>query len=106
MLKKKSQLVGGKNIRRRQDSTMLMEADSAAASNADSVPLPDQSGPQTSISDGPQNDYSYHFICTGERPANFIRDVGLGNRFEEYPKLRDLIKAKDELIQTTNTPPL
>ena len=32
--------------------------------------------------------------------------VGLANRFEEYPKLRELIRLKDELIQKTNTPPM
>ena len=31
---------------------------------------------------------------------------GLANRFEEYPKLRELIRLKDELISTTNTPPM
>ena len=32
--------------------------------------------------------------------------VGLSNRFEEYPKLRELILLKDEQIQKTNTPPM
>lgn len=31
--------------------------------------------------------------------------TGLANRFEEYPKLRELIKLKDELIASTNIPP-
>lgn len=31
---------------------------------------------------------------TGHRPQNFIRDVGLNDRFEEYPRLRELIKLK------------
>lgn len=31
---------------------------------------------------------------------------GLADRFEEYPKLRELIRLKDELISTTNTPPM
>ena len=31
---------------------------------------------------------------------------GLANRFEEYPKLRELIRLKDELIEKTNTPPM
>lgn len=43
---------------------------------------------------------------TGQRPQNFIRDVGLADRFEEYPKLRELIKLKDELIAETATPPM
>lgn len=43
---------------------------------------------------------------TGQRPQNFIRDVGLADRFEEYPKLRELIRLKDELIAETATPPM
>ncbi|WAQ96095.1 MET14-like protein [Mya arenaria] len=53
----------------------------------------------------PHNDYCQHFVDTGERPQNFIRDVGLANRFEEYPKLRELIRLKDELIAQTSIPP-
>ncbi|XP_060577656.1 N6-adenosine-methyltransferase non-catalytic subunit-like [Ruditapes philippinarum] len=53
----------------------------------------------------PHNDYCQHFVDTGERPQNFIRDVGLANRFEEYPKLRELIRLKDELISHTAIPP-
>ena len=41
---------------------------------------------------------------TGQRPQNFIRDPGLVDRFEEYPKLRELIKLKDDLIARTNLP--
>uniref|UniRef100_A0A8D3DB21 N(6)-adenosine-methyltransferase non-catalytic subunit METTL14 n=1 Tax=Scophthalmus maximus TaxID=52904 RepID=A0A8D3DB21_SCOMX len=54
----------------------------------------------------PHNDYCQHFVDTGHRPQNFIRDVGLADRFEEYPKLRELIRLKDELISTTNIPPM
>ncbi|KAJ8247410.1 hypothetical protein GJAV_G00246080 [Gymnothorax javanicus] len=54
----------------------------------------------------PHNDYCQHFVDTGHRPQNFIRDVGLADRFEEYPKLRELIRLKDELIAATNTPPM
>lgn len=54
----------------------------------------------------PHNDYCQHFVDTGERPQNFIRDVGLANRFEEYPKLRELIRLKDSLIGKSNTPPM
>lgn len=32
--------------------------------------------------------------------------LGLADRFEEYPKLRELIRLKDELISSTNTPPM
>ncbi|RWS13188.1 Methyltransferase-like protein 14, partial [Dinothrombium tinctorium] len=54
----------------------------------------------------PHNDYCQHFVDTGQRPQNFIRDVGLADRFEEYPKLKELIKLKDELIASTATPPM
>ncbi|KAK7111715.1 N(6)-adenosine-methyltransferase non-catalytic subunit METTL14-like [Littorina saxatilis] len=54
----------------------------------------------------PHNDYCQHFVDSGERPQNFIRDGGLVNRFEEYPKQRELIRLKDELIANTNTPPM
>lgn len=54
----------------------------------------------------PHNDYCQHFVDTGQRPQNFIRDVGLADRFEEYPKLRELIRLKDELISETATPPM
>ncbi|XP_066254864.1 N6-adenosine-methyltransferase non-catalytic subunit [Euwallacea similis] len=57
-------------------------------------------------SSNPHNDYCQHFVDTGQRPQNFIRDVGLADRFEEYPKLRELIRLKDELIAQTATPPM
>lgn len=55
---------------------------------------------------GEQNDYSQHFVDTGLRPQNFIRDVELADRFEEYPKLKELITRKDQLIQKRATPPM
>jgi N6-adenosine-specific RNA methylase IME4 len=61
---------------------------------------------QGTQSSNPHNDYCQHFVDTGQRPQNFIRDVGLADRFEEYPKLRELIRLKDELIQETNEPPM
>uniref|UniRef100_A0A1Q3F5M1 N(6)-adenosine-methyltransferase non-catalytic subunit METTL14 n=1 Tax=Culex tarsalis TaxID=7177 RepID=A0A1Q3F5M1_CULTA len=57
-------------------------------------------------SSNPHNDYCQHFVDTGQRPQNFIRDVGLADRFEEYPKLRELIRLKDELISETASPPM
>lgn len=57
-------------------------------------------------SENPHNDYCQHFIDTGQRPQNFIRDVGLADRFEEYPKLRELIRLKDDLISQTAPPPM
>ena len=53
---------------------------------------------------GPKNDYNQYFVDIGHRPQNFIRDPGLTERFEEYPKLRELIKLKDDLIAKTNVP--
>ena len=53
----------------------------------------------------PHNDYCQNYVDTGQRPQNFIRDIGLEERFGEYPKLKELIHLKDELIRNTNTPP-
>lgn len=61
---------------------------------------------QGTQSSNPHNDYCQHFVDTGQRPQNFIRDVGLADRFEEYPKLRELIRLKDELISETASPPM
>lgn len=54
----------------------------------------------------PHNDYCQHYVDTGQRPQNFIRDYELHDRFEEYPKLKELIRLKDELIARTATPPM
>ena len=52
-----------------------------------------------------KNDYAQHFVDTGLRPANFIRDSDVQERFEEYPKLKELIKAKDAKIAERATAP-
>ena len=52
-----------------------------------------------------KNDYAQHFVDTGLRPANFIRDSDVEERFEEYPKLKELIEAKDAKIAERATPP-
>lgn len=57
-------------------------------------------------SSNPHNDYCQHFVDTGQRPQNFIRDIGLADRFVEYPKLRELIQLKDTLIRDSATPPM
>nr|CAG4648685.1 EOG090X07CF [Polyphemus pediculus] len=57
-------------------------------------------------SSNPHNDYCQHFVDTGQRPQNFIRDVGLADRFEEYPKLKELIRLKDDIIAQTASPPM
>ncbi|XP_018320387.1 N6-adenosine-methyltransferase non-catalytic subunit-like [Agrilus planipennis] len=83
------------------------EKNEGKAGNTDELIYRDSStflkGTQSS---NPHNDYCQHFVDTGQRPQNFIRDVGLADRFEEYPKLRELIKLKDELISKTATPPM
>jgi len=71
------------------------------ATDSDSLVYTDSStflkGTQSS---NPHNDYCQHFVDTGQRPQNYIRDVGLADRFEEYPKLRELIKLKVEIYNT------
>jgi mRNA (2'-O-methyladenosine-N6-)-methyltransferase len=52
-----------------------------------------------------KNDYAQHFVDTGLRPANFIRDSDVGERFHEYPKLKELVTRKDEWIAERATPP-
>ena len=52
----------------------------------------------------PHNDYSQHFVDTGQRPQNFIRDSSIADRFNEYPKLKELIRLKDELVEKTASP--
>lgn len=54
----------------------------------------------------PHNDYSQHFIDSGQRPQNFIRDVGMHERFTEYPKLKELIRLKDGQIARRATQPM
>ncbi|KAL2082814.1 hypothetical protein ACEWY4_022632 [Coilia grayii] len=46
-------------------------------------------------------------VCAHVYAFSFLLLVlGLADRFEEYPKLRELIRLKDELIASTNTPPM
>lgn len=52
----------------------------------------------------PKNDYCQHFVDTGERPQNFIRDYEEEKRFLDYPKLNELIKRKNEVLQKRATP--
>ena len=51
-----------------------------------------------------KNDYCQNFVNTGERPQNFIRDDP-NERYENYPKLKDLIKLKEDVIKARATPP-
>lgn len=52
----------------------------------------------------PKNDYCQHFVDTGERPQNFIRDYDEDKRFLDYPKLNELIKRKNEILNKRATP--
>ncbi|PNW88915.1 hypothetical protein CHLRE_01g050600v5 [Chlamydomonas reinhardtii] len=52
------------------------------------------------------NDYSQNFVDTGLRPQNFLRDTHLTDRYEEYPKLKELIVRKDRQVSAHATPPL
>ncbi|GMH18389.1 hypothetical protein Nepgr_020230 [Nepenthes gracilis] len=54
---------------------------------------------------GEQNDYSQNFVDTGDRPQNFIRELELTN-VEDYPKLRELIQKKDEIVAKSASPPM
>ncbi|CAG8695205.1 11960_t:CDS:2 [Gigaspora margarita] len=51
-----------------------------------------------------RNDYCQYFVDSGRRPQNFIRDTELSQRFDEYPKLKELTKMKDNLVATKATP--
>ncbi|CAI9098759.1 OLC1v1035458C1 [Oldenlandia corymbosa var. corymbosa] len=70
--------------------------------------VPPRSGvpPGKAPSRGEQNDYSQNFVDTGERPQNFIRELELTSVVEDYPKLRELIQKKDEIVAKSNSPPL
>ncbi|CAI9094936.1 OLC1v1030771C1 [Oldenlandia corymbosa var. corymbosa] len=70
--------------------------------------VPPRSGvpPGKAPSRGEQNDYSQNFVDTGMRPQNFIRELELTSVVEDYPKLRELIQKKDEIVAKSNSPPL
>lgn len=62
--------------------------------------------PGKAPSRGEQNDYSQNFVDTGMRPQNFIRELELTNVVEDYPKLRELIQKKDEIVAKSASPPM
>ncbi|XP_047325293.1 N6-adenosine-methyltransferase non-catalytic subunit MTB-like [Impatiens glandulifera] len=55
---------------------------------------------------GEQNDYSQNFVDTGMHPQNFIRELELTSVVEDYPKLRELIQKKDEIVANSAAPPM
>ncbi|CAL5404497.1 unnamed protein product [Camellia sinensis] len=62
--------------------------------------------PGKAPSRGEQNDYSQNFVDTGMRPQNFIRELELTTVVEDYPKLRELIQKKDEIVVKSASPPM
>ncbi|KAF5731178.1 methyltransferase-like protein 1-like [Tripterygium wilfordii] len=70
------------------------------------VPPRNNGPPGKAPSRGEQNDYSQNFVDTGMRPQNFIRELELTNVVEDYPKLRELIQKKDEIVTKSATPPM
>ncbi|XVF63468.1 hypothetical protein PTKIN_Ptkin09bG0089100 [Pterospermum kingtungense] len=70
------------------------------------VPARTGGPPGKAPSRGEQNDYSQNFVDTGLRPQNFIRELELTNVVEDYPKLRELIQKKDEIVAKSASPPM
>ncbi|KAF5177882.1 N6-adenosine-methyltransferase non-catalytic subunit mtb [Thalictrum thalictroides] len=62
--------------------------------------------PGKAPSRGEQNDYSQNFVDTGMRPQNYIRELELTSTVEDYPKLRELIQKKDEIVEKAKTTPM
>ncbi|KAG8380522.1 hypothetical protein BUALT_Bualt06G0024400 [Buddleja alternifolia] len=62
--------------------------------------------PGKAPSRGEQNDYSQNFVDTGTRPQNFIRELELTSVVEDYPRLRELIQRKDEIVVKSAFPPM
>lgn len=50
-------------------------------------------------------DLNLNFVKTGERPSNFIKKYKMEERYEDYPKAKELIRLKTELIKKRNPPP-
>ncbi|KAG5607871.1 hypothetical protein H5410_029363 [Solanum commersonii] len=74
--------------------------------NAGWVPHRTNAPPGKAPSRGEQNDYSQNFVDTGTRPQNFIRELELTSVVEDYPKLRELIQRKDEIVVNSSSPPM
>ncbi|KAL7148261.1 hypothetical protein ABFS83_06G166300 [Erythranthe nasuta] len=55
---------------------------------------------------GEQNDYSQNFVDTGMRPQNYIRELEITSVVEDYPKLRELIQKKDEIVAKSASAPM
>ncbi|XP_073297528.1 N6-adenosine-methyltransferase non-catalytic subunit MTB-like [Primulina huaijiensis] len=70
------------------------------------LPARSNGPPGRAPSRGEQNDYSQNFVDTGTRPQNFIRELELTSVVEDYPKLRDLIQRKDEIVAKSASCPM
>ncbi|XP_071689815.1 N6-adenosine-methyltransferase non-catalytic subunit MTB-like [Rutidosis leptorrhynchoides] len=70
------------------------------------VPPRNNGPPGKAPSRGEQNDYSQNFVDTGLRPQNYIRELELTSVVEDYPKLRELIQKKDEIVTNSNSAPM
>nr|GME02403.1 methyltransferase-like protein 1 [Ipomoea batatas] len=70
------------------------------------VPPRTNAPPGKAPSRGEQNDYSQNFVDTGMRPQNFIRELELTSVVEDYPKLRELIQKKDEIVAKAASAPM
>ncbi|XP_061353821.1 N6-adenosine-methyltransferase non-catalytic subunit MTB-like isoform X2 [Gastrolobium bilobum] len=70
------------------------------------VPPKSSGAPGKAPSRGEQNDYSQNFVDTGMRPQNFIRELELTSVVEDYPKLRELIQKKDEIVTNSSSAPM
>ena len=48
-----------------------------------------------------RNDYNQHFVDTGQRPQNFLRDSQLDDQYEDYPSAKRLVALKVHLTLST-----
>ncbi|KAJ3164330.1 hypothetical protein HDU88_005428 [Geranomyces variabilis] len=53
-----------------------------------------------------RNDYLQHFVNTGARPQNFIREPEMADRYAEHPKLASLARLKRIAVTEYSTPPM
>eukprot|EP00884_Botryococcus_braunii_P019256 jgi/Botrbrau1/6013/Bobra.104_1s0040.1 len=61
--------------------------------------------PQITNTRKPADDFCQHFVDTGERPQNFLRDAVLTDLYEEHPFVKELFMRKEEIVTATATPP-
>eukprot|EP00123_Amoebidium_parasiticum_P021334 comp65571_c0_seq1/m.48001 comp65571_c0_seq1/g.48001 ORF comp65571_c0_seq1/g.48001 comp65571_c0_seq1/m.48001 type:complete len:402 (-) comp65571_c0_seq1:75-1280(-) len=56
------------------------------------------------ITGNPHNDWTQHYVDTGERPCNYVRNVDEESRLDGQPKYRRLVKAKEKMVADTAPP--